>query len=44
LADELNRTNGMIGELSTHVEKLENMNKTLLVENEELREAALDGI
>jgi len=34
----------MIGELSTHVNKLENINKNLLVENEELRSAALDGI
>lgn len=34
----------MIGELSQHVNKLENINKNLLVENEELRSAALDGI
>jgi len=34
----------MIGELSQHVGKLEGINKNLLVENEELRSAALDGI
>lgn len=34
----------MIGELSQHVAKLEGINKNLLVENEELRSAALDGI
>lgn len=34
----------MIGELSTHVSKLESINNTLVVENEELRSAALDGI
>jgi len=34
----------MIGELSQHVNKLEGINKNLLVENEELRSAALDGI
>lgn len=34
----------MISELSQHVGKLENINKNLLVENEELRSAALDGI
>lgn len=34
----------MIGELSQHVNKLDNINKNLLVENEELRSAALDGI
>jgi len=34
----------MISELSVHVNKLENINKNLLVENEELRSAALDGI
>ena len=34
----------MISELSQHVNKLENINKNLLVENEELRSAALDGI
>ena len=34
----------MIGELSEHVNKLEGINKNLLVENEELRSAALDGI
>jgi regulator of replication initiation timing len=44
LADELSRTNEMISELSQHVQKLEGINKNLLVENEELRSAALDGI
>jgi hypothetical protein len=34
----------MIGELGGHVSKLEGINKNLLVENEELRSAALDGI
>ena len=34
----------MVGELSAHVNKLEGINKNLLVENEELRSAALDGI
>jgi regulator of replication initiation timing len=34
----------MIGELKNHVNKLEGINKNLLVENEELRSAALDGI
>lgn len=44
LAEQLGRTNQMIGELSQHVAKLEGINKNLLVENEELRSAALDGI
>lgn len=44
LSEQLSRTNQMIGELSQHVNKLENINKNLLVENEELRSAALDGI
>ena len=34
----------MITELSNHVGKLESINKNLLGENEELRQAALDGI
>ena len=34
----------MIGELSSHVSKLESINNNLVVENEELRSAALDGI
>ena len=34
----------MTGELKQHVDKLEGINKNLLVENEELRSAALDGI
>ena len=34
----------MIGALKDHVTKLENINKNLLSENEELRQAALDGI
>ena len=34
----------MIGALKDHVTKLESINKNLLSENEELRQAALDGI
>jgi len=34
----------MIGELRDHVSKLEGINQNLMVENEELRSAALDGI
>lgn len=34
----------MIQDLGNHVNKLENIHKNLLVENEELRQAALDGI
>ena len=34
----------MIGALKDHVAKLENINRNLLSENEELRQAALDGI
>ena len=34
----------MIDELATHVGKLEGINKNLMIENEELRSAALDGI
>ena len=34
----------MIGALKDHVNKLESINKNLLAENEELRQAALDGI
>lgn len=34
----------MIGELRDHVGKLEGINQNLMVENEELRSAALDGI
>lgn len=34
----------MITELSSHVGKLESINRNLLSENEELRQAALDGI
>jgi len=34
----------MISELSGHVGKLESINRNLLTENEELRQAALDGI
>ena len=44
MTEQLGRTNQMIGELSQHVGKLEGINKNLLVENEELRSAALDGI
>lgn len=34
----------MIGALKDHVAKLESINRNLLAENEELRQAALDGI
>ena len=34
----------MIAELSGHVGKLESINRNLLTENEELRQAAMDGI
>ena len=34
----------MIRDLMNHVGKLENINRNLAVENEELRQAALDGI
>jgi len=34
----------MISDLNGHVGKLETINKNLLGENEELRQAALDGI
>jgi hypothetical protein len=34
----------MIHDLMGHVGKLENINRNLMVENEELRQAALDGI
>lgn len=44
LSEQLTRTRDMIGELNRHVGKLEGINKNLLVENEELRSAALDGI
>jgi hypothetical protein len=40
----LDRTNSMIQDLMSHVNRLEGMNKNLVVENEELRQAALDGI
>lgn len=34
----------MIGDLGKHVDKLQGINKGMLGENEELRQAALDGI
>jgi hypothetical protein len=34
----------MISDLMNHVNKLENINRSLHGENEELRQAALDGI
>ncbi len=34
----------MINDLEQHLDKLEGINKNLLTENEELRQAALDGI
>ena len=44
LIEQLDRSNQMITELSNHVGKLESINRNLLGENEELRQAALDGI
>jgi hypothetical protein len=44
LGEQLGRTTQMIGELRDHVGKLEGINQNLMVENEELRSAALDGI
>ena len=44
LIEQLESTNGMIAALQEHVKKLEDINKNLLGENEELRQAALDGI
>ena len=44
LIEQLERTQAMISDLQNHVGKLENINKRLLGENEELRQAALDGI
>lgn len=44
LIEQLERSNQMITELSNHVGKLEGINRNLLGENEELRQAALDGI
>lgn len=44
LGAQLSRTKGMIDELDKHVDKLEGINKNLMIENEELRSAALDGI
>jgi len=44
LIEQLDRTNHMIQDLGDHVGKLEGINKNLLSENEELRQAALDGI
>jgi len=34
----------MIGDLGKHVDKLQGINRSMLGENEELRQAALDGI
>ena len=44
LIEQLERTNQMISDLNGHVAKLEGINRNLLGENEELRQAALDGI
>jgi len=44
LIEQLERTNQMIADLNDHVGKLGAINKNLLGENEELRQAALDGI
>lgn len=37
LAEQIDRTNLMIADLMAHVNKLENINRNLIVENEELR-------
>ena len=44
LAEQLERTNYMINDLMNHVGKLENINRNMTIENEELRQAAMDGI
>lgn len=44
LGEQLDRTNSMIKDLLAHIAKLEGINRNMLVENEELRQAALDGI
>ncbi len=44
LMEQLERTNQMINDLMSHVNRLDDINKNLLGENEELRQAALDGI
>jgi len=44
MVEQLEGTNNMIGSLGEMVKKLEGINKNLLAENEELRQAALDGI
>jgi len=44
LIEQLERTNCMLSDLADHVRKLEGINRNLLGENEELRQAALDGI
>jgi len=43
LMQQLDRTNLMIQDLMSHVHKLEGIHKGLVAENEELRQAALDG-
>jgi len=44
LAEQLERTNQMINDLMNHANKLENINRNMTEENEELRQAAMDGI
>ena len=44
LSEQLDRTNSMINDLMAHANKLEEINRSLHVENEELRQAAMDGI
>ena len=44
LMQQLDRTNLMIQDLMNHVGKLENIHRGLVSENEELRQAAMDGI
>ncbi len=44
LMQQLDRTNLMIQDLMSHVGKLEGIHRGLVTENEELRQAAMDGI
>jgi predicted RNase H-like nuclease (RuvC/YqgF family) len=44
LMQQLDRTNLMIQDLMSHVTRLEGIHRNLIAENEELRQAAMDGI
>ena len=44
LMQQLDRTNVMIQDLMSHVSRLEGIHRNLISENEELRQAAMDGI